>query len=130
MQGNIINTEENNLWSKVKKHKKKIAIASATVCAVIVGVIIYKKCSAVNVLVNEENIIKELNASKDALPMLLENTNNDNTLINVSVPEHFRRLPEGQKHSQAKADLAALRGYNLPEHLTTVNAHSYLRKSA
>lgn len=122
--------EEKNFWQRVKKHRKKIAIASATACVAIAGIIIYKKCSAVNVFVNKEGIIKELNTLKDELPMFPENANNDNTLINVSVPEHRRRLHEGQKHSQAKAELAALLGYNLPENETIVNPYSYQRKSA
>ena len=90
--------------------------------------IIYKKFSAANVLVNKENITTELYTSKEALPILPENTNHK--LINVSVPEHRRRLHEGQKHSQAKAELAALLGYDLPENETIVNPYSYQRKSA
>ena len=131
MQENNMNTEEReekDFLGKVKKHRKKIVIASAAVFMTITGVIIYKKCSATNVLVNKENITTELYTSKDALPMLPENTNHE--LINVSVPEHRRRLHEGQKHSQAKAELAALLGYNLAENETIVNPYSYQRKSA
>ncbi len=69
-------------------------------------------------------------ALKIKAPFTFENNKNNRLPIKVSVPEHIRRLPEGQKHSQRKVELAAKLGYELPENKTIVNAYSYERRCA
>ena len=121
---NIKKTNENTWVDKVKKYKNEIAIATVTTCAVIAGVVIYK---------NGSTAAKKIKEVNNKIPMLMdtvENNKNNRTPIHVSVPEHVRRLPEGQKHSKRKVELAAKLGYELPENKTIVNAYSYERRCA
>lgn len=112
------------MFDKVKKYKNEIAIVTVTACVVIAGVVIYK---------NGSTAAKKIKEVNNKIPMLIdnvENNKNSRLLIKVSVPKHVRSLPEGQKHSQRKVELAAKLCYELPENKTIVNAYSYERRCA
>jgi hypothetical protein len=124
------NTEKKKtFFDFVKEHKKEIAIGSATVCAVVVVVIIFKNITAANTLNIEEVVVKGLKTYGDANSVrtgVVEacHASNPPSIKSINVSEHLRNLPDVWKASQSKIDLAAQYGFSLGDHQTWVDSYT------
>jgi len=121
--------KQKTFFNFVKEHKKVIAIGAVTVCAVVVGVLIFKNRTATNALNIEEAVATGLETHSDVTSVrtgVVEvcHTWNlpSNKLINVN--EHLRNLHDGWEASQSKIDLAARYGFSLGSHQTWVNTYA------
>lgn len=125
--------EKNNLFEKIKHHKKKIIITSVLLGTAIARFLIYQRMPTKEIAKIKENIPRTLSKYKEITSLEAKSPTPSNIVEFPSVktshvPRHPRNLPLGQKPPEKQLEIARNIGVTLAENQTFVT--DYSRKTA
>ena len=121
--------KEKSIGGWIRKNKKALLIAGATIVAVTGAILVVKNREVIEVLITggagKGELSQALNLGENMpnLAELLEQTSPSSGKI-IAIQEHLRRLPEGYHASARKIAEAAEAGIVLGANQTLVSAYS------